>query len=222
MIDHIYGRMRDRSRNGPYDTEVLGLEISVLPNVYSPIFFTDSAWFSKTLSEIVGPSRLLEIGTGTGLISLFCASKGAEVTATDINPKAVENSRLNANRNDISLDVRQGNVFSCIDQSEKFDFIFWAHPFNYSATPSSDPYVITGFDYLYESLEKYISQAPYFLSDRGRLLLGSGDSADLERIYDIAERSGYGTSVIREERMPIDDQKSSYITYMVLEFFLRK
>ena len=38
---------------------------------------------------------------GTGIIAVFCAFNGAKVTATDINPHAVENCKLNSERFDL-------------------------------------------------------------------------------------------------------------------------
>ena len=48
-------------------------------------------------SPLVRGKRILEIGTGTGLVTLCCLRAGAaEVVATDINPVAVANARYNA------------------------------------------------------------------------------------------------------------------------------
>ena len=48
----------------------------------------------------IGPgNKVLEVGTGSGLIALHCAKAGADVTATDISPLAIKNIRMNALKN---------------------------------------------------------------------------------------------------------------------------
>jgi predicted nicotinamide N-methyase len=49
--------------------------------------------------------RVVELGCGLGVTSLVAAAKGADVTATDWAPEAVELLRLNAARNGIALRV---------------------------------------------------------------------------------------------------------------------
>ncbi len=93
----IFGRIATHKEE--YVTEVEGTGILILPNVFSPAYFTDSGWFAKAVSNIVGKGKVLEIGTGTGVVAFFCAKNGATMTATDINPDAVRNAELNFKEN---------------------------------------------------------------------------------------------------------------------------
>jgi len=201
-----------------------GLQISVLPNVYAPCFFKDSKWFAWEVSKIVGNHSLLEIGTGTGIIAIYCARNGARVVATDINPAAVENAQFNAKNYHLGIDVRLGDVFDPIPKEEKYDFIFWAHPFNNlpiprsNSVPLSDMLMRSGFDESYKGLTKYIANARDHLTERGRLLLGSGDSADLNMIAEIAETNGYAIKILTDTFMPLAEWGDERIRYMILEF----
>ncbi len=58
---------------------------------------------AEALPEVAG-ARVCELGCGLGLLSLVAAARGAEVTATDWAPDAIELLRENAARN--GLDVR--------------------------------------------------------------------------------------------------------------------
>lgn len=87
-----------RTLEYPYILNCEGIELTVLKNVYTPNQFTDSQWFAQVVSKIVKRRSFLEIDTGTGIIAIKCAMKGAKVLATDVNPAAVNNVRLNAKK----------------------------------------------------------------------------------------------------------------------------
>jgi methylase of polypeptide subunit release factors len=76
-------------------------------------------------------ARALDLGTGNGLHALYAARHTDEVTAVDINPRAARFARFNALLNDVSIDVREGNLFGPVED-ETFDLIV-----------SNPPYVIS-------------------------------------------------------------------------------
>ena len=218
LLLDIYSRMRQRAQAGPYDTFCAGIQIAVLPEVYAPGFFSDSCWFASVLPEVVGSGSLLEVGTGTGIIAIACAKRGASVVATDINPCAIENARMNAKRHRLKIDVRMGDLYSASRQEERFDFIFWAHPFNNWNEPVSDVLMKSGRDYRYQSLKGYIHRARNHLNETGRLLLGTGDSADIDAIECMARDAGYELRVLRQVDMPIEEGGTEPVTYLLVEF----
>lgn len=59
-----------------------------------------------TLAQRPPGARLLEVGCGAGLVSLVAARAGAMVTATDLNPHAIELLRHNASENGLQARVR--------------------------------------------------------------------------------------------------------------------
>lgn len=216
-IFDIYDRMRTKAKE-PYDVNYGGLSFRVLPNVYAPEFFDDSLWYAKQLKDIVGNKSLLEIGTGTGVIAVFCAQNGADVVATDINPDAVENARINATRHNLNISVREGNLYEPLKPQEKFDFIFWAHPFNNWDMPIEDMLLKSGIDPRYESLKGYIAGAKNYLTSEGKLLLGTGDSADLKMIAELAIQNGYELKLLQEIEQPLEKGKNKRIKDLIYEF----
>lgn len=193
---------------------ILGLII--LPNVFSPKHFTDSFWFAKKLQKIVEKKSLLEIGTG--IITLFCALSGAKVLATDINKEAVKNARLNFSKHKLKATARFGNIFEPIKKSEKFDFIFWNHPFNNWPKPVKDILLQAGFDYKYRGLEQYIRGAKNHLKKNGRLLLGTGGFADLKKIRQIAEKNNYRIKILERGSVPLEKGSQLKNEYIIYEF----
>ncbi len=201
----------------PYSIDVDNVAIEIFPDVFSPKYFTDSAWFATTLPNIVGESSLLEIGTGTGIISTFAALKGAKVTATDVNPCAVKNAIKNFSNHNLSIPVFLGEVFDPLDINQKFDYIFWNHPFNFGDNPQEEILLRSCFDYQYASLKKYISEARNHLRPHGKLLLGTGNYAELNKIEKIAETYGYEMLLMAKKDLPISSGHPIVNDYRIYE-----
>ncbi len=53
--------------------------------------------------------RVLDLGTGSGLVAIAAAKSGATVTAVDIDPLAVAAARLNAEANGLAITVHCGD-----------------------------------------------------------------------------------------------------------------
>ena len=108
-----------------------GREYVVRKSVFSPYVFEDTAFFLRSLPVRRG-ERVLEVGCGAGVLAVEAALAGAgSVIAIDINPCAVENTRVNAARHGVAHRVtcHAGDLFSALEESLRFDVIFWNAPF---------------------------------------------------------------------------------------------
>jgi hypothetical protein len=70
----------------------------------------------------------LDLGTGCGVQSLHLSTHCADVTGTDVNPRALAMARLNARLNDIDVDLREGSLFDPV-AGERFDLVTSNPPF---------------------------------------------------------------------------------------------
>lgn len=93
-------------------------------NVYPPS--EDSILLIESLNILPG-EKILEIGCGSGVVSIHCAKNGGLVTCGDINPFAVELTRKNAESNNVDLDVRETDVYSNVNGL--FDTIIFNLPY---------------------------------------------------------------------------------------------
>ena len=101
-----------------------GLDMAEDPEVYPPS--EDSILLTESLDIRIG-EKVLEIGTGSGIVSIQCALNGADVVCGDINPRAVALARRNAAANGVDIDVRETEVYSNIEG--RFDTIVFNLPY---------------------------------------------------------------------------------------------
>jgi len=67
------------------------MTIIVPPTVYPPS--EDSTLLDRALNTIIGEGKMLEIGCGTGVVSVSAAKRGWTVDACDVNPLAIATAR---------------------------------------------------------------------------------------------------------------------------------
>jgi methylase of polypeptide subunit release factors len=104
-----------------------GLPLDVYPGVFDPHLTVVGEWLARQLHPQPG-ERWLELGCGSGLISLSLARQGATVTAVDLDPLAVQNTAHNARLWGLSLDLHQGDLFAPLPPTP-FDHIVANLPF---------------------------------------------------------------------------------------------
>src|SRR5436190_4609705 len=73
------------------------IKLQVPPEVFHPGFFTSTQFLLQYIRKLnLGGKSFLELGAGNGFISIYAAKQDAKVTASDINPVAVEFLNLNS------------------------------------------------------------------------------------------------------------------------------
>ncbi len=184
----------------PHQVTVMGKKFTVLPTVFSPKHFKDPEFFVKELPIKKGET-FLEIGSGTGIVSIFAIIKGAsKVVAIDINPKAVENTKLNVDAHGFKdkIKVLKGDVFEPL-KNEKFDTIFWNTPWGLVKEDNLTPLESALWDTEYRDTTRFIKNAHKYLNSRRRVLIGFSSSiGDLNYLQEILRDNGYDFKIIKE------------------------
>lgn len=167
----LYASRREKV---PYTVTVLNKPFVVFPGVFSPKYCLDTAFYAENLPASQGKS-ILEVGCGTGIISIFALLKGANsVVGVDINPLAVDNSIENAKTYGVfdRMDIRLGNVYDALKPNERFDLVFWNTPFGYSERNKISLEEMSLFDPGYKAFNRFISGSKNHLNKSGKLLFG--------------------------------------------------
>ena len=203
--------IRDKEKK-KYKIKVLGKELIVYPSVFSPKYFKDPEFFAKKLPIKKG-DYVLEIGPGTGILSIFSIFKGAsKVVAIDINPKAVKNTKENAKLHGVSNKIRvlKGNVFGPL-KKEKFDIIIWNTPWGRVKKKNLTNQEKGLWDSDYRATERFIKNAKNFLKPNGKILIGFsisiGDFEDLKRML---KKYGYIYNVISKVKSKAINFESTF------------
>lgn len=96
-------------------------------------FFTDSGVFSKKMIdygsqvllnalEVEKGGRLLDVGCGYGTLGIALAkTKGLDVTMVDVNHRALDLAKKNAEKNHVSANIFQSSVYDNVEG--EFDYI---------------------------------------------------------------------------------------------------
>ncbi len=205
--------------------EILNTDFKVIPGVFSPIFSSDTSWFAEKIIPLTMGKKFLEIGSGTGIIACLASIHGAaHVTATDINPKAIENILENAKLHSLNISIREGSVFDSIDKGEMFDIIFWNHPFYYTDKKSikNDMVNLSVYDTEYQFLRKFLEKGKHYLKDKGQLMLGTSNIARINLIKKMARDYAYKISLLEKVEVPIYKGKKVTMDLRIYTFVLNK
>ena len=82
------------------------VRIEVPPTVFGDGLHPTTASCLELVAELVGPgTTVLDVGCGSGALSVVAARAGAVVTAIDIDPVAVEATIANAAANEVDVDA---------------------------------------------------------------------------------------------------------------------
>lgn len=181
-----------------------GIRVVVFPGVFHPGFFSSTHFLIRHLDqqELRG-KRLLELGSGTGLISLFAASRGAHVVAVDISKRAIENTMHNVKRHRSSVEVIQSDLFDKLE-SRVFDWIVINPP--YYAKPIANEADLAwhcGEDFgyfkkLFASLNNHIH------GDSVVLMILTQEGCDVATIFNIADANSFYFELLQERRSLLD------------------
>ena len=99
------------------------IRLEIPPQVFHPGFFFSTGLLLRYILTLpLQGKRFLELGAGSGLISIQAAKKEAIVTATDINPIAIECLRRNCEQNNVKTEIILSDLFADIPE-QSFDII---------------------------------------------------------------------------------------------------
>lgn len=203
-----------RSHTKPYTTEVLGKEIVVFPNVMSPHYDISSSFAIECFENMEGKS-VLDMGTGTGILGLFAAMKGAvSVDAIDINPHAIDNAQYNFQKyqfNPHHFKAFYSNIFSKIHTS--YDTILFNPPFHGNKPHDILEKGVSDENYMF--LTSFFEEVGTYFSENSEIYLVFSDTGDVALLHSLI--SGNGLITINRWERYIEDGDWTCFVYRLMK-----
>lgn len=139
-VSYLRGAAREETWTAP-NGRTFALRLP--PTVYPPREDTDLMAKVLKFAGLKPGQSLMEIGCGSGALSLYAASEGCEVVACDINPYAVSCTRAHLTIAGLQATVHEGGPGPAVDGgpdqwagAQPYDVVVWNMPYLSSNTAS--------------------------------------------------------------------------------------
>ncbi|WP_407424656.1 HemK2/MTQ2 family protein methyltransferase [Methanobrevibacter sp.] len=181
-------------------------EIETDEMVYIP---SDDTFLLAENLEIKEGQSVLEIGTGSGLVSMYASLLTDDVTATDINYNALELAEKNFKLNNIdTIRLEFGDLFEPV-KNEKFDVILFNTP--YLPTDSDD--IIDGdLNYAFDGglngrkvIDLFLNEVKNHLNDGGIVQLIQSSLSDNDETLNRLDDLGFIAEIAKKEHYFFED-----------------
>jgi len=178
----------------------------VAKNVYEPA--EDTFLLADNLDVRKG-ERVLELGTGCGLLAMLAAKVGVQVVATDITPAALKCARANAVKHRVGdrIDFRLGDLFEPV-VGEHFDLMIFNPPY----LPVEPEEALCGpLDRAWEAgpdgrriIDRFLCELPNHLTPNGRVLFVQSSLANISKTLRVLKTSGFKVNTIHK-KLPFEE-----------------
>jgi release factor glutamine methyltransferase len=173
-------------------------EFVLLDGVYDP--GEDSFMLVEAALDEVRPGeRVLEVGTGSGIVSLFLKDI-ADVTATDISPLACANARRNGVRT-VRADLYHGLC-------GPFDLVIFNPPYLPTAEDERLPeWLNKAFDggpTGRHEIGRFLDEIGSLLPPCGRVLTVFSSLAGIDEVVGMYRDHGFDVETVRSEKVPFE------------------
>jgi len=180
-----------------------GIRLVIPPDVFHPGFFFSTRLLLRYIMKLPLQNKLfLEPGAGSGLIALYAARQGAIVTATDINPVAVDFLEKNRQINRLPVTIIQSDLFDQIPR-QVFDIIAINPPY-YKKQPRTAAEFAWYCGEQGEYFQHLFRQMGDYLHPQSIVLMVLSDGCDLPMIHTMARQHGFHLTCVQTKQNLIE------------------
>jgi release factor glutamine methyltransferase len=191
----------------PYPTKRIRFDDYVFDlndDVYEPA--EDTFLFAENLSVSEG-EKVLDVGTGCGLLGILAARRACNVVAVDLNPYAIRCAKENSILNCVSgkIDFVQTSLFTALNLKASFDLILFNAPY----LPSDEDETKTWIGRSWAGgtdgrkvVDCFISEVSPYLKPSGRVLLMQSTLTGVKETIQKFSSQGLNAKVKAECKLP--------------------
>ncbi|MHA1796890.1 MAG: HemK2/MTQ2 family protein methyltransferase [Candidatus Helarchaeota archaeon] len=180
----------------------LNVNYTIYKGVYEP---SDDTFLLIDNLTINKGEHVLELGTGTGLISIFAAQNTDRIVATDISLIALRCALKNFKLNGVSskIELRQGDLFEPIHPNEKFDLILFNPPYLPSDPREKNDTLTRSWSSGKDGriiIDRFLQEFPNYLRSPGRVLLIQSSLSNPNKTIEIIKEKKMKIKKIKEQK----------------------
>lgn len=176
-----------------------GICVKVHPDVFPPHLTLST----KILLDFIKPLHLtnksfLELGCGSGIISILAAKKQANVISTDINTTALSFLKEAAQKNQVALSIIESDLFENLN-GYTFDYIIINPPY-YPKKPKNTKEKAWFCGENFEYFEQLFKQINTKVTYQNAYMILSED-CEIDKIKDIALKNKITLETVLEKKV---------------------
>jgi release factor glutamine methyltransferase len=144
--------------------------------------------------------RFLDMGSGTGVVGIYAAKKGAEVVAVDISEAAARTTDENADLNGVSVKVVHCDLFSGVDK--KFDVVAFNAPYTRFTNDGVEDKRCqdSAAASRVKTVLRFLQELPSHLTEKGRGYLVLSSKSPMPLFARAADQARLAWMVVRSKR----------------------
>lgn len=180
-----------------------GLRLTIEKGVFHPGLFFSTKFLIEHIDSLnIQGKSLLELGCGSGMISVYCAKAGAEVTASDINAEAVACAQRNANKNGAILKAIVSDLFNNIP-AQQFDFVIINPPY-FKRNPKNDAEHAWFCGENMEYFQKLALQLKGYIHRDSKVIMVLSEDCDLPGITTIFSKQNFNITLVCQKTIAFE------------------
>lgn len=198
-----------KSGDFPVRLTLRGHRLEIDANVFNPALSNVGDLLATNMNIRQG-EKVLDLGTGSGFQAIVAASNASFVVASDSQAEAFQCAKKNIVLNNLShkIEPRLGDLFEALKQNERFDTILFNFPF--VPWKPETAWQLANFDEGHKKLDRFLKEAPSFLTNSGRILMTWSDVGDTKYFRQLTTTLGYKLTTVAE-------REAKGITHYVFE-----
>jgi len=161
--------------------------------IYEPA--EDSFLIKKHIKDYV-KGKILDLGTGSGILAKEALKYSKEVLAVDINQEALDNLDIPKIKSDLFENIK-----------EKFDLIIFNPPYlpEDKREPKETALATTGGKKGYEILERFFKQVKNHLNENRKILIVFSSLTNKTKVNKIIEENNFKFKLLEKKKIDFEE-----------------